>query len=398
MVLVGYSDSDSSDTENMPTTKIARATAPSAKPAFQKVVDRSDPQKVKVSLPVAPIVGVTLDGSDEATPPAKRARVGGAFSSMNSLLPTPKRIAAGTGGFTSGRRGLGTGINLKTGAAPAFSREPEPEREDNKINEDSVQQDDTVAENPLLTTLKLPEPNSNQDVKIADVKLVGKPSRFVPLSVSRKKQKPKRTTSTDVTSTTTGASSTSSSTRESKPPARPKVSLFSVNNSENDPDYSTTQIAAGSYRPMFSEEHVDAGAATATIDSSKNEPVMQSLSSGHTTTPIANPESLHSIAESLNLSASARRQLLGRRSAKDSPLAAISVRNMNVDEEYAANEELRAAGQAVEHRAVRSVAPGKHSLQQLVNAAATNQDALEDSWARGRTNKAEAGKGYGWSR
>ena len=55
-----------------------------------------------------------------------------------------------------------------------------------------------------------------------------------------------------------------------------------------------------------------------------------------------------------------------------------------MDSEYAANEQLRQAGEVVEHRAVKSIAPGKHSLQQLVNNARSQQENLEDKWAAGR--------------
>ena len=105
------------------------------------------------------------------------------------------------------------------------------------------------------------------------------------------------------------------------------------------------------------------------------------------------PNSLTSIADDLQLSASERRRLFGRNAASAS---GINATHLNMEEEYNNNEQLRAAGQAVEHRAVKAVAPGKHSLQQLVNSASTQKEALEDAWAQGRRNKAEAGSHYGF--
>jgi hypothetical protein len=35
-------------------------------------------------------------------------------------------------------------------------------------------------------------------------------------------------------------------------------------------------------------------------------------------------------------------------------------------------------------------------LRQLLNAATTQKDALEESWAAGKRNKQEAGRKYGW--
>ena len=69
-----------------------------------------------------------------------------------------------------------------------------------------------------------------------------------------------------------------------------------------------------------------------------------------------------------------------------------------MDSEYAANEHARQTGDAVEHRAVKAIAPGKHSLQQLVNNARTQQGAMEDKWAEGRRERGEAGGKYGWGK
>ncbi|RMZ83205.1 hypothetical protein DV738_g1308, partial [Chaetothyriales sp. CBS 135597] len=103
----------------------------------------------------------------------------------------------------------------------------------------------------------------------------------------------------------------------------------------------------------------------------------------------------------LNLSAAAKRQLFGRRStttttATSTLATAAVVTNFNMDHEYAANQELIAKGDQVMHNPVRAIAPGKHSLRQLVSAAQGQKDALEDSFAMGRRNKKEAGSKYGW--
>ena len=51
---------------------------------------------------------------------------------------------------------------------------------------------------------------------------------------------------------------------------------------------------------------------------------------------------------------------------------------------------------SVQHNPVRPIAPGKHTLQQLVNVASNQREALEESFATGRRNKKEAGAKYGW--
>ena len=62
------------------------------------------------------------------------------------------------------------------------------------------------------------------------------------------------------------------------------------------------------------------------------------------------------------------------------------------------NEYLRQSGALADqvHNPVRSIAPGKHSLKQMVNMAQNNQAALEDSFAAGRGARSAAAGKYGW--
>jgi hypothetical protein len=71
--------------------------------------------------------------------------------------------------------------------------------------------------------------------------------------------------------------------------------------------------------------------------------------------------------------------------------------NFNMEREYAHNEALRASGAQQAHNPVRSIAPGKHSLRQVVNMAQSNQGALEESFARAKGSQREAAGRYGWS-
>ena len=107
-------------------------------------------------------------------------------------------------------------------------------------------------------------------------------------------------------------------------------------------------------------------------------------------------QSLDDIAGDLNLSAAERRQLFGRQKAGRGGQSALNVINFNTDKEYLHNEELRAAGEQVALNPVRAIAPGKHSLKQLVNAAVQQKDALEESFAKGKSNRQEASSRYGW--
>lgn len=400
MGLVDYSDSDDSDVQETTVPKASTSTSTTGKPAFQKVVDRSNPGKIRVSLPQASL----KDDAKTDEPPTKRAKTGGgAFSGFNSFLPAPKRAGQSTnatlgGGNATRKSGLGAGVSLKTGAAPAFSRELEPERES---TEDEPAGDENSA---TESGMNLPPPNSLADEqKPADeVKLVGKPLMFKPLSVARKsvKRKPQKPSSiTSTPSTSTPQTSTPATPQNSGKAAapNPRISLFSLEVESVNTTPNTT--SNGEYQPMLYQ--------STTQDQS---PTYEDYTptSTHTlpfvpTPPVnthANAESLSSIADTLHLSASERRQLFGRQkplsNSRSAPPAATKIINFNTDQEYAHNEELRAAGEQVMHNPVRSIAPGKHSLKQLVGAAQSQKEALEESFASGRNNRKEAGSKYGW--
>lgn len=105
-------------------------------------------------------------------------------------------------------------------------------------------------------------------------------------------------------------------------------------------------------------------------------------------------QTLGNIADDLNLSRAQRRQLFGRTADPSKS----RILHFNTDKEYIANQELAHQTDlaAAQHNPVRAIAPGKHTLQQLVNAASTQREALEESFAAGRRNKKEAGSKYGW--
>ncbi|KAH8589361.1 mitotic checkpoint regulator, MAD2B-interacting-domain-containing protein [Bisporella sp. PMI_857] len=377
MTLVDYSDSDESDVEQS-----SAKPATTGKPTFQKVVDRSNPGKIKVSLP-----SLKNDAGDE--PPAKRIKVGGSggLCGFNSLLPAPKRTGQAAGTSIGGggvKRGLGAGVSLKTGAAPGFSRQPEPAQESYDDNEKEGE-----------------APGVKADVeqqKPSEVKLVGKPTMFMPLSVSRKPAKKKKTVAapaTPVTTTRTTAALTATPQAAEKPASRPKVSMFSLA-----PETSALEksIASGEYKPMMLEPEYEVEEES----TQEFEPSYEDYTPNHSfTAPPAVPtppisQSLDDIAGDLNLSAAERRQLFGRQKGGRGVQSATKIINFNTDQEYLHNEELRASGEQVVHNPVRAIAPGKHSLKQLVNAAQSQKDALEESFAKGKSNRAEASSRYGW--
>ncbi|KAM3081931.1 hypothetical protein ACMFMG_004394 [Clarireedia jacksonii] len=405
MALVDYSDSEDSDA--LETNVKKPSTTSSGKPAFQKVVDRSNPGKIKVSLPQTALK--EEDTSKE--PPTKRTKTGGgAFGGFNSFLPAPKRTGQATGtalggGSAARKGGLAAGVSLKTGAAPGFSREPEPERE-HEVEEDTTKnQDVEPAEGGSEMGLTPPKSLVDEQKPPEEVKLVGKPLMFRPLSVARKpvKKKPLKlstVTSTPVTGTARDSPFTPGTPQnDSNPTAtpQPKVSLFSleVESVANTPTTSTP--SSGVYQPLLyqpSPSTTSNPQPTYESSSTPTTPHFAHLPSVPTPPLNANFDSLHTIADSLHLSAAERRQLFGRNNKNNAQ--ATKIINFNTDEEYKHNEELRQAGEQVVHNPVRAIAPGKHSLKQLVTAAQSQKEALEESFASGRNNRKEAGSKYGW--
>ncbi|KAL2832979.1 mitotic checkpoint regulator, MAD2B-interacting-domain-containing protein [Aspergillus cavernicola] len=223
---------------------------------------------------------------------------------------------------------------------------------------------------------------------------------FRPLSVARTGQKKKKTMATiippPISNEPMGQEerSLSASQRPIKaqapnstapPPApKPKISLFSLSSEETTTPDTSAPAQGSTYEPLV---------YTAPEDAAPAGPIPETEPASTTAQATSSTQSLDYIADDLNLSRSQRRQLFGR----NADPSKSRILHFNTDAEYAANQEM--AHQelaAMQHNPVRAIAPGKHTLQQLVNAASTQKDALEESFASGRRNKKEAGARYGW--
>ena len=354
MALVNYSDSEGSDTE-------APIVAPAAKvpaPTKPKLIHRTESKKIKVELPqIRPEPGQ----GDAQEPAPKRARTAGAFSGFNSLLPAPKK---------TGQNAPKPGVSLKTSSEAAFSRTPVsalPSGDDGDANgswKESL---------PVAAEKKEEEP-----------KIVGKPTRFMPLSVANAKKKkkpingPKVPVAEKSTPAVVGATSQQQSQNETQaeapPKPKPKVSLFSFGGEDTSV---STEKASSNYQPEFADPE-----AAATEDS---------LAATQQAAVPSSTNTLTDIASDLNLTPAQRRQLFGR-----GGMNAGNIAHFNMDAEYRSNQEMAASGETFEHKQVKTIAPGKHSLQQLVNNVKSQSDALEDKWAEGRRNRGEGGSKYGF--
>ncbi|KAI4651502.1 uncharacterized protein J4E78_008194 [Alternaria triticimaculans] len=423
-LLAGYSDSES-DGEAPSAPKIVAK--PTAKPAFQKVVDRSNPGRIKVNLPGASQPRSEKDDIQDDAPPSKKPRLGGgsSFGGFNAMLPAPKKpnvnaITASEGSKTGSRglgKGLASGINLKTGAEPAFKRESKVEAEEydetgNPIKKEPMKREDFRA------MLNLPTPKSETKTETkpqiaehgmkveTEPQQVPKPAtpRFVPMSVGKgKKKKPTAPRPAAATNETSTATSTSTSTSTSTPqsqlpppetkPRKPKVSLFSVS---NEAESAPKETADGNYQPLLygAEEGGEVAMAEAVYDMP---PANQYTQHPPPSTGGQDPNNLTNIASELNLSEAERRQLFGKKGRGGPDFSGAKIQDFNTDMEYAHNEKLRQQGESVQHNPLKSISgTGKNSLRSLVNVATTQKDALEDHFAAGARNKREAGNRYGW--
>ncbi|EPE07358.1 stress activated map kinase interacting [Ophiostoma piceae UAMH 11346] len=422
MGLVDYnSDSDSgSDVEApAPSAATSSTSTSAAKKPFQKLVDRANPGKILVNLPTAAADAKAAGGDAEGDDgrPAKRAKVGGGggrFSGFGSFLPPPKKTPAAAAASTAASASKETtdspspsslaspsstsapkrsAVNLKTSSEAAFARR----------GDDSVLGDLSTPASFIQSLPPPKAPSIPRDQKAAgDVKLVGNPLMFMPLSVSRKPVK-KKAAAAPARSTTASASAASAGTKRTAeedtasasamlPPLekKKKVSLFSIG------------VDEPVHQPEGEEETEGEAQATETDYSSTYGAVPAAYGYEYGTAEAAaveHPESssLDAFANDMQLSAKERRELFGRTGAAKS--AQISA-TFNMDKEYRQNEQMRQSGEAdaqlQARNKVRTVMPGKHSLKQLVDAVHTQKDALEETFAKNRASQRESGGRYGW--
>lgn len=401
MALVTYSDSEGdSDTETKPVEQPKaprQAPSSSSKPAFKPLVDRGNPRKILVNLSEAKPSDGTDSGQDKEDGPARkrlRTEGGGLFSGFNDMLPAPKRSAQKPVDKSQAAVKKSMPFTLKTSAEPGFDRS---ERSDSfnmsydEFGKPSSSQD--TAQTPSEEASRTPMPEPVFEKK-------GNAMMFKPLSVARNKPKRKTTTAAQPVSTPKARAENPQPPvqPEARPETKQKVSLFGLSSgTESNPSTDITAqdgpyesiLYSTSSEPLGAPETEVPDDSTVTTTAAYNNSPAPAASSG--------PQDLASVASDLNLSKSQMRQLLGR----DLKGASSKVINFNTDEEYKSNSAYLANTSEAElaaqqHRPVRTVAPGKHSLHQLVNAVASQGDALEESFATGKRNKKEASAKYGW--
>ena len=399
MALVSYSDSEGSEDEKSQTAaKHNGSSRPATQPPTNFAVDKSNPRKIQVKLQEAKLEASSDIGAleEESAPKRRRVGGGGTFSGFNSILPAPKRDLPPQSSSGPAKGQPRKVFSLKTGAERGFDRDSDAElkqlfAEQHADAKAGAQADDTngASAEPSASAWR---PNSGSK-SVSIPSKVGSQTMFKPLSVARKPPKKKPSTN-PVTEPRIQTSAPEYPDPEEIPKPTPKVSLFSTGTAIP----TATQSAASTtdYEPVVYNA-VEGNTVDASPDSTgeERESSRQVDDTRHSDTQAAiGPQTLDAVASDLNLSASARRQLFGRKSGASTN--AVNVISFNTDKEYAANDVLRASGEQIQHNPVRGPSSGKHSLKQLVNMAAGQKDALEESFATGRQNKKEASSKYGW--
>ncbi|RKF58009.1 hypothetical protein OnM2_070036 [Erysiphe neolycopersici] len=371
MGLVDYSDSDISENEQKNDENQNPLNSKSSKKSFEKVVDITNPKKIRISLPQLP----TTEEENLNEPSNKKPKLEG-IRGFNSLLPAPKRAASTTNvvsvvGDVS-KKGLGSGVHLATGSIPVFSREANEETIFTSKRSNIDGQATGNSNHEELQNIKKDEKKINTLM-------------FKPLSVSNKIQKQKKITSGSVSSSV--MSTLDPSINKIISEKQPRILLFPLATVTEEQKLHSVN---DNYQPML----YNVSNTPNKISDDRNIEVSHQENRAIPKLPLSS--SLSSIADSLHLSDSERRQLFGRQKGNSKSATTTNIIDFNTDTEYLHNEEIRAAGEKIVNNPVRSIAPGKHSLKQLIHAAQSQKDALEESFAKGKSNRTEAGSRYGW--
>lgn len=396
MALVSYSDSEGSEDETPQQPPKPTPASASASAGLQPSTDKSQTRKIRVNFTETQTDPTSEDVANRGEPPYKRARLGaGAFSGFNSLLPPPKRTGAAATQTPTNKGTPRKVFSLRTGAEPGFDRSADAELR--QLFEEQEQDTNGRSSNSDPRTLTNGGQAADQSSStVTEPRRKGNAMMFKPLSVARNPQKKKKIPATSVQSNAGPPPSLASSvtTSSSNRTPAPKTSLFSLQKDMENP--APTMVKSDNYEPIvYNGEQDPDDLGDDSVEESAYQDPTDFAGDGEKVNVPATSQSLDFIADDLKLSASAKRQLFGRNAGK-LMANAVNVVNFNTDEEYAANEVLRANGEQVQHNPVKAIAPGKHSLRQLITAATGQREALEESFAAGKRNKKEAGSKYGW--
>ena len=378
------------------------------------IVSSSGARKIIVSLPKAEGRDPGV-GDDE--PPNKRARIGvgsGLGGGLASMLPAPKkRVQNGAGRESETESGTGAETENETGGGgDSGSGEVAvgavglgAARKGRVLGGGAARRED-------MGLVVMPEEaggwNGGGDGDVAGPRLgegekdaeVNQPpqkpvTQFMPQSVARRIIQPMSSFRKKKTpGPGGGAGGRPASTAPVLEKLKPKVSLFSA---VTEPMPTPSANPGTEYKPLLVSSAPAPPEPTPQLSSEEYDP---NLTYQTHSQPSSSPNSLESIAQAIGLDDAAMRQLLGRQHRGRNNIPDISeIATFDVNTEYKSNTLLARSEEAqrvASVNPVRSIAPGKHQLTQLLNAAQQQKGALEEAFAEGKRNRKEAGGKYGW--
>lgn len=351
--------------------------------------------------------------------------VGGLGEGLASMLPAPKKrvIAASDVSLSASTRGVGLGVARKERllGGGAARREDEglvvmPGEGDGEGGLEGDMGEDIAG--PTPPPPEVPPVENNEEKKQtgngeAEVKKIAPVTQFMPQGVGRKTIQPasafrkKKVTGpgrngvgTVARGETTGAAV---ATGGGEP--KSKVSLFgaapSISALSKPPG---SRQSAKDYKPLLITSLSEPPAPSTLNPLSAEETPTTYDHNGRSGYPyeqsfpeLSETNSLATLATQIGLDNAAMRQLFGRDHSRGK--IPTNIATFDVNTEYASNTLLaknEAAVAAMSVNPVRSIAPGKHQLTQLLNAAQQQKGALEEHFADGKRNRREAGGKYGW--
>ncbi|KAF8415481.1 mitotic checkpoint regulator, MAD2B-interacting-domain-containing protein [Tirmania nivea] len=404
MALVDYSsDSDSEITApTLPSKPAASSSLSSSLSALlPKPKSKAGPSPIVASSGGSRKIVVGLAKAEEGAgdagddgPPNKRARIGGGSGlrgGLASMLPAPKkRVQNGIGGKSE----TGTG-----------------NRSENWKARNGDGDGDVAIPKPRLEKEEVSGPRLKEEGKEKEVKRQPPPKpvvQFMPQNVARRTIKPMSSFRKKKAPGSEGVAGGIGARTASVPEkSKSKVSLFGA---VTEPTHISSTKPVAEYKPLLvtsatvPSETTPQPSSEAYYDLSAHhdpnahyDPNLAYQTSMQLT---SNPNSLESIAQTIGLDDTAMRQLLGRKGRGQNNMPDISqIATFDVNTEYASNTLLARSEEAqrvASVNPVRSIAPGKHQLTQLLNAAQHQKGALEEAFAEGKRNRREAGGKYGW--
>jgi len=164
-------------------------------------------------------------------------------------------------------------------------------------------------------------------------------------------------------------------------PGRQKINLFPVGEELNIPRVRESEADPNFYKPITERPRYPEPEKVTDNDASANSGLQTQSNQGW-----------NEADQELIAKFGSKRDRIGNGKGSD-----IKIVDFNVREQYESNETARVSGELSEMPTpLRAIAPGRHSLTQLLNVVHAQKDKYEEHFAQGVRNRRESRKQYGF--